>query len=46
MRVNVVYAKSFFGFEEIEDETVDLIFADPPYGISRNEILNNPLIGV
>ena len=45
MKVNIVYAKSFFGFEEIDDESVDLIFADPPYGISKDEILNNPLIG-
>jgi len=45
MKVNVVYAKSFFGLDEVEDDSVDLIFADPPYGISKDTLLSNPQIG-
>lgn len=45
MKVDIIYGKSFFSMKEIDDSSVDLIFCDPPYGISSEQIVNNPLIG-
>jgi site-specific DNA-methyltransferase (adenine-specific) len=41
----VVYNKSFYGFREIKDESVQFIFADPPYNISVESNFKNEEIG-
>lgn len=42
---HIIYNKNFYGCTEIEDSSVQFIFADPPYNISKNEIFNNTEIG-
>lgn len=42
---NIVLNKSFYGFKEIESNSVQFIFADPPYNISKDIDCKNKKIG-
>jgi site-specific DNA-methyltransferase (adenine-specific) len=37
MLLNVIYNKSFYFIPEVEDESVDLVYVDPPYNISHGK---------
>lgn len=41
----IIYNKSFYGFEEIEDNSIQFMFADPPYNISSDIVFKNKDIG-
>lgn len=41
----IVYNKSFYGLNEIENKSVQLLFADPPYNISKEINFKNSEIG-
>lgn len=45
MHHNIIYSKPFQGMKEVDDESVDLIIADPPYNISRKSDFHNEDIG-